>query len=601
VTSPARGTAPTWLICLLLALSVAAVYAQALGFGFVNYDDTDYVLTNPMVRRGLSWEGLGWAFTSFDFANWFPLTWLSLMVDAEIAGGSPRMFHLTNLLLHAANTLLLFRVLDLATGARWKSAWVAALFAVHPLHVESVAWIAERKDVLSTLFGLLGMLAWLRWVEHPGALRQAAVLACFGLGLLCKQMLVTLPFVLLLFDFWPLGRHRRVPVPSLLREKIPLLVLAAAASAMAVIAQRTGGALGSLDAYPLGARLANAVVAYAAYLQQTFWPAGLAVFYPHPGSDVPIGAVLGAAALLSVITALVAIWRRSRPYLAVGWLWYLGMLLPVIGIVQIGFQARADRYTYLPLVGIFIMLAWGVPDLFPHRRRLLAVLAVASALVSAWLASLQTAYWRESISLFERAVEVTGENAVARHNLAAAYYHRGQPGDLERALEHYTEAVRIDPGYASAANSLAGVLLELGRTEEAIERWSQLLRIRPRAIAALCNLCRALSEMGRLAEAEQRCSQALRRSPQPACAHYHLGRLRFQQSRILEAEEHLETAVRIAPHDTDARVSLGVVLASQGRFEEASAQYAEALRLDPSNRTARSNLDRIRAETRTRR
>jgi tetratricopeptide (TPR) repeat protein len=423
------------------------------------------------------------------------------------------------------------------------------------------------------------------------------VIVCFGLGLLCKQMLVTLPGVLLLLDFWPLGRHRDRSFVSLLREKAPLFVLAAAASLLAVIAQRAGGTVGSLDVYPLAARLANAVVSYAAYLQQTFWPAGLAVFYPHPGREIPIAATLGAAALLCAITALVVILRRSRPYLTVGWLWYLGTLLPVIGIVQIGFQARADRYTYLPLVGIFLMLAWGVADLLGHRRRLLAGLAAASVLAAAGLAARQAAHWRESIPLFERAIEVTGENALAQHNLASAYYQRNQPGDLERALAHYAEAVRIDPGYASAVNSLAGVLHKLGRTKEAIERWSQLLRIQPHATAALCNLCGALSQVGRLAEAEQRCSQALRRSPEPACAHYNLGRLRLQQSRILEAEEHLQTAVRIAPRDTDARVSLGVVLATQGRFQEATAQYLEALRLDPSNPIARSNLDRIRAES----
>jgi tetratricopeptide (TPR) repeat protein len=426
------------------------------------------------------------------------------------------------------------------------------------------------------------------------------VIVCFALGLLCKQMLVTLPFVLLLLDFWPLGRHRRESLPALIREKLPLLVLAAAASAMAVIAQRAGGAIGGLDAYPLGARIANAVVSYAAYLQQTFWPAGLAVFYPHPGSDVPIAATLRAAALLAAVTALAAILRRSRPYLAVGWLWYLGTLLPVIGIVQVGFQARADRYTYLPLVGIFIMLAWGIPDLLARRRRLVTALALGSALAAGALAAQQTGYWRESIPLFERAIEVTGENALAEHNLAAAYYQRNQPGDLERALAHYAEAVRIDPGYASAVNSLAGVLHRLGRTEEAIQRWSQLLQVRPRATAALCNLCGALAQVGRLAEAEERCSQALRGKPESACAHYNLGRLRLQQSRILEAEEHLETAVRIAPQDTDARVSLGVVLATQGRVQEATAQYVEALRLDPSNQIARSNLDRIRAESRSR-
>ena len=594
--TPTQRAAPAWLVCSMLALAVLAVYGQTLGFGFISYDDPVYVVNNPWVQRGLDWEGVRWAFTSFYAANWFPLTWLSLMLDAEIAGVDPRMFHLTNLLLHTTSTLLLFQLLDRATGARWKSAWVAALFAVHPLHVESVAWVAERKDVLCTLFWFLTMLLWLRWVERPGAMRYAGVIVSFALGLLCKSMLVTLPFALLLFDFWPLGRHRGSRLFSLVREKLPLLALAAVSSATTVIAQRAGGALGSLDAYPLAVRLVNAMVSYATYLQQTFWPTGLAVFYPHPGREVPLASWLGAALVLAVISAGVAMLRRSRPYLAVGWLWYLGTLLPVIGIVQVGYQARADRYTYVPLVGIFILLAWGVPDLLGRRTRLLGAGAIASLAAAAWLAYLQCGYWRDSIPLFERTIDVTTENAVARNNLASAYYQRNAPGDLERSVAHYAEAVQIDPSYATALNSLAGALLKLGRTEEAIDRWSQALRIKPRYTAALCNLCGALSQVGRLAEAEQRCAQALRVNPQASCVHYNLGHLYLQQSRIPEAESHFVAAVRIAPLDTDSRVSLGVVFAKQGRFDQAIAQYVEVLRLDPSNQIARSNLDRIRRQ-----
>jgi tetratricopeptide (TPR) repeat protein len=595
--SPTRGAASIWLVRGMLALCVLAVYGQTLGFGFVGYDDPTYVTTNRWVQQGLTWEGLRWAFTTFHFANWFPLTWLSLMLDVEIAGVDPRMFHLTNLVLHAANTLLLFEVLRRATGALERSAWVAALFAVHPLHVESVAWIAERKDVLSTLFWFLTMWLWLRWVERPGAARYAAVCVSFALGLLCKSMLVTLPFALLLFDSWPLGRLRRGSFFALVREKAPLFALAAASSTVTVVAQRAGRALGTLDAYPLAARFVNAVVSYAAYLRQTFWPTDLAVFYPHPGSDLPLAAGIGAALILGLVSALVVALRRSRPYLAVGWLWYLGTLVPVIGIVQVGFQARADRYTYVPLVGVFILLAWGIPDLLGRRPRLLAAGAVASLLAAGWLAALQCGFWRDSFALFERAIAVTGDNAVAQNNLAAAHYQRNHAGDLERAVSHYAEAVRIDPGYATAINSLAGALSRLGRDEEAIERWSDAVRLEPRFKSALCNLCGALVRVGRHEEAEQRCVEALRVDPHAACAHYNLGHLYLQQSRNPEAERHLSAAVQIAPRDADSRVGLGIALARQGRIEQAIAQYSEALRLDPSHAIARSNLDRIRRPT----
>jgi len=597
----------------MLAMSVLAVYGQTLGFGFTNYDDPQYVVTNDRVRLGLSFEGLRWAFTTFELSNWHPLTWLSFMLDVEMAGLDPHRFHLTNLLFHLASTLLLFHLLDRATHARWKSAWVAALFAVHPLHVESVAWISERKDVLSALFWFLTMVLWLRWVERPGVLRYALVVGSFALGLLAKPMLVTLPFVLLLFDLWPLGRYRATALGSLVWEKLPLLGLSVISSAMTLIAQRAGVAVGSLDAYPFAARITNAVVSYATYLQKTFWPTRLAVLYPHPGSELPIASGLLAALVLIAVCILVARCWRSRPYLAVGWLWYLGTLVPVIGILQVGLQARADRYTYLPLVGVFIMLAWGIPDLLgrlglletegraltrsgPGSRLLVAGVS-ATVAAAAWLSYLQCGYWKDPILLFERAIEVTGENPVARYNLASGYYQRNEPGDLERAVAHYEETIRIDPGYAAARNGLAGALMKLGRVEEAIARWSELVQIRPRSKAVLCNLCGALSQVGRPSEAEKRCLEVLRINPQTACAHYNLGLVYLQQERILEAESHLEAAVRVEPLDTDSRLSLGVVFIRQNRFDEAITQFVEVLRLDPSNEIARSNLDRIRRQT----
>jgi hypothetical protein len=549
-----------WLIRSLLVLSVLAIYGQTLGFGFITLDDPPYVTANPWVRQGLGWDGVRWAFTSFYAAIWSPLTWLSLMLDVEIAGVDPRMFHATNLLLHTASSLLLFQLLDRATGARWKSAWVAALFAVHPLHVESVAWIAERKDVLSGLFWFLTMLLWLRWVERPGRLRYALVLGSFTLGLLSKPMLVTLPLVLLLFDRWPLGRHPRMTLGSLVWEKLPLLGLTLMSSAVTLIAQISGRAVASLDVHPLGIRLANAVVSYAIYLRQTFWPTGLAVLYPLPRGEIPPASWLPAALVLSAICVLVAICWRSRPYLGVGWLWYLGTLVPTIGIVQFGLQARADRFTYLPLVGVFIMLAWGVPDLLGRLgSRLLLIGASATAVAAAWLGYAQCGYWRDPIVLLERTLEVTGENLLARASLAASYHERNGPGDLERALVHYAEVIRIAPESVGARKGLADALMSLGRVEEAIPLWTQVVQVKPRARGALCNLCLGLSQLGRLAEAEERCLEALRFKAQALCAHYHLGRLYLEQKR----------------------------------FEEARAQFVEVLRLDPSNQAARSYLDGI--------
>ncbi len=607
-----RGAASAWLVRLILVLSVLAIYRQTLGFGFITLDDPAYVMANPWVQQGLSWDGVRWAFTSFHVAIWSPVTWLSLMLDVEIAGAAPRTFHATNFLLHTASSLLLFQLLDRATRARWKSAWVAALFAVHPLHVESVAWISERKDVLSGLFWFLTMLLWLRWVERPGMLRYTFVIGSFTLGLLSKPMLVTLPLVLLLFDRWPLGRYRGRTLWSLVWEKLPLLGLTLMSSVVTLIAQIAGHAVASLDAHPLGVRLTNAIVSYAIYLQQTFWPTRLAVLYPLPRGEVPLASWLLAALVLSAVCILVAICWRSRPYLAVGWLWYLGTLVPTIGIVQFGLQARADRFTYLPLVGVFIMLAWGVPDLLerlgllkdngrPSTRfepgyRLLLAGASGTVVAAAWLAYWQCGYWRDPILLFERTIEVTGQNLLARASLAASYHQRNGPGDLERSLIQYAEVIRLDPGSVGARNGLADALMQLGRVEESIALWSEVVQVKPRARGALCNLCVALSRVGRLSEAEKRCVEALRIESQAGCAHHNLGRLYLQQERVLDAERQLDAAVRIEPLDTDFRLSLGAELMRQKRFEEAIVQFDEVLRLDPSNQAARSYLDGIRQQ-----
>jgi Flp pilus assembly protein TadD len=577
----------------MLVLAVVAVYGQTLGFGFTSYDDPMYVSRNAWVQRGLSWDGLRWAFTSFHGANWFPLTWLSLMLDVEIAGLNARMLHGTNLLLHAASSLLLFQALDRASEDRWKSAWVAALFALHPLHVESVAWITERKDVLSGFFWFLTLLLWLRWVERPGRLRYAGVVGAFAAGLLSKPMVVSLPLALLLFDFWPLARYRSRTIRSLVWEKLPLFGLALLSSLITLVSQRAGSAMADLAAVPLAERLANSVISYAAYLQQTFWPVRLSVLYPYPLSAPAAWSVLAAALVLLALSGMVAKWRRSRPYLVTGWLWYLGTLVPVIGIVQFGPQVRADRFTYLPLVGIFIMLAWGLPDLLRFRigSRALAAGAAAALVAAGWGAHQQCGYWRDPILLFERALEVTSQNPIAHGNLASSYLQRGEPGDLERARFHFQAAIEIDPSYQGARNGLARALRKLGRVEEAIARWSELLQINPQARAVLCDLCEALTVAGRLSEAEARCVEAIRKKLQPGCAHYNLGKLYLQQERILEAERQFDAAVRIRPKDAGAHLGLGVALMRQNRLDEARAQFEEAQRLNPSDPAARAYLE----------
>ncbi len=437
-------TLTTWRDGATLAALVAAVvivYGATISFDFVGCDDPDYVTANVHVMNGLSLDGVRWAFTAFDQGNWHPLTWLSHMLDATLfpkdMPGQAGWHHLTNLLLHAANTVLLFLVLKRLTQAHWPSAMVAALFALHPLHVESVAWVAERKDVLSTFLGLLAMAAYARYVERPSVSRYLPIFFLLALGLMAKPMLVTLPFVMLLLDYWPLerlGRGRPLRLPIL--EKLPLLALAAASSVVTFFAQQSSGAVMGLQDCPFSLRLGNAMFSYVMYLWKMVWPQDLALLYAFP-FNLPLWYALASAAAVAAVTALVIWQTRRRPYLAVGWFWYLGMLVPVIGLVQIGAQARADRYTYLPLVGIFIMVAWGAADLLAFWRRRWMVLAPAAIAVLAacgWLASRQVAVWADTGTLFRHAIASGAELASAHYSLGDSLREQGRLGRRDRRV-----------------------------------------------------------------------------------------------------------------------------------------------------------------------
>ena len=453
------------LIYLVLALAVRVVYSPVHGYSFVNYDDPDYVTQNPHARAGISIDSIIWAFKTTSIGNWHPLTWLSHMLDMELFGTNAGGHHVTSMLLHLANTLLLFAIFKRMTGAVWQSAFVAGVFALHPLNVESVAWIAERKNVLSTLFWLLTIVAYLRYVKKPSIVRYLPALIFFAMGLMSKPMLVTLPFVLLLLDYWPLERFNvdlsvkdssRLKIFShLLLEKLPFFVLSAVSSVVTFMSQSDVGALKNTVLYPAGIRFANADISYWMYLRKMVWPDSLAVFYPHPVSGIQIPQVIAAIVILSVISMLVTRYTKSHKYLAVGWLWYVGTLVPVIGLIQVGDQAMADRYAYVPLIGLFIMVSWGIADLlskWPYKKTILAI-STAAILVSLVVSSrAQLRYWQNSITLFEHAIDVTDNNWLGHHNLSHALMDEDRP---DEAFIHTKEVIRIKPGYIYAVATQA--------------------------------------------------------------------------------------------------------------------------------------------------
>ena len=603
---PSRPAHFDFWIYLVLVASAILVYWQTSAFQFVNYDDPDYVTANPHVRDGITASGAAWAFTSADNANWFPVTRLSHMLDVQLFGLDAGAQHLVNVAIHTAAVLLLFAFLQAATRSRWPSAFVALVFAIHPLHVESVAWISERKDVLSAFFWFLSLWAYVRYTQDPNARRYAMLLLAFSFGLMSKPMIVTMPFLLLLLDWWPLRR------PLAWREKAPLFALSAASAAITYIAQKSSGAVA--EVFPLALRIENAAVSYWIYIFKTVVPTRLAVFYPYP-PGIPVWQASIAIAGLIAVTTAVWLGRSDRPYLLTGWLWFLGTLVPVVGIVQAGYQARADRYMYVPMIGLGIMAAWAAADLVRRAPRTRMIVASAAALACAVcipVAWTQTSYWRDSEALFRHALSVTPDNALAEHNLGSALL--DSPGRLPEALEHLRSAAQLNPESASIHSDLGTAYARMGNLQQAVAEFQTALRIAPDSPIVRANLQNAqgqisldsaqshydkgidLSRAGRLQDAVAEFATALRLRPNYAEAENNLGVTLTQiPGRAGEALPHFQAAVKLDPNYADAHFNMGVALSQiPGRLPDAIAQLQTAYSLHPDPQL-KQTIDRLRA------
>ncbi|MCK4469282.1 MAG: tetratricopeptide repeat protein [Desulfobacterales bacterium] len=578
------------IISLLLIAAILITYWQVKDFDFICFDDRPYVTENHHVRAGLTIKGFTWAFTSFHVSNWHPLTWLSHMLDRELYGLNPMGHHWTSLQIHIANTLLLFFILQYMTGALWRSAFVTALFALHPLHVESVAWVAERKDVLSTFFGMLALLSYCRYAKQPSLAKYLLTILFLSMGLMAKPMLVTLPFLLLLLDFWPLARLRSETLSRLVLEKIPLFVPVVISSCLTFMAQQSSGAVKPLESFSLTVRIANAFVSYASYAVKAIWPHNLTVFYPHPGNSLPLWQVFGAILLVGGASFLAIRSLKKYPYIAVGLFWYLGMLVPVIGLVQVGPQAMADRYTYIPMTGLFIVITWGFSDLstkWHYRKIVLALFAVI--ILSALTVStfFQLGYWRNSVALFERAVSITENNCLAHNNLGAALLEKGKP---DEAVLHLKEALRIEPGCRAALYNLGAALSAQGKLDEAVLHYNDVLKINPKDAIVHNNLADVLSVQGKLNEAVLHYNEALKIDPDYASAHCGFGSLLIKQGKFKEAMFHLAEAIRIDPDYAEAYYNIGVIFSGLKKFKGASEFFSKAFQIDPDYKEARDNL-----------
>jgi tetratricopeptide (TPR) repeat protein len=627
----------TLAVCAALFVAAALLYWPATAHDFVSLDDPTYVFDNPRVKAGLSWEGVRWAWTHFHASNWHPMTWWSLQLDATLFGEGPRGFHIVNVVLHAASAAVLFLALQMMTGAPWASAAVAALFAVHPLRVESVAWVSERKDVLCGFFWMTTLVAYAWYVRLPNAWRYAAVCVSLALALLAKPMAVTLPCVLMLLDWWPLRRwagdgrrerplpgppprpemaagegmlnasshlnassRRPSPVARLFLEKVPLFALVAV-SIVTTIAAQSRGAMSSLDVLPIGVRALNALAAYGAYLWKTLWPTRLAVFYPHPAfiSADPIADLfrpgLAGAAVLVGVSALAAGLAWRRPYVTVGWFWYVGTLLPVSGLFQAGQQGMADRFAYLPLIGIYIAVAWAARDVArrrPATRPVWAAVAVAAVALCAVTTRRQIAVWSDGVTLFTHAVAVTRDNYFAHTNLAAVMMALGRE---DEAYEHYQAALRIYPRYATALTGLASIEQRRGHLDAAAELGMRALAELPDSPVVLANLGAVRVHQGRLDEAAVFLARAVDLAPDYALAHSNLGAVYFRQGQVDRAAEHFERAAALNPNSVGAHSNLGLARLQQGRWADAAAAFEAALRIQPNNVEIQRSLANARA------
>jgi lipoprotein NlpI len=629
------------IILLFLATVTLLAFWQVNHCEFIDYDDDVYVTGNSHVQDGITIEGIRWAFTTGHANFWHPLTWISHMLDVQLLGLSPRGHHLTNLLLHIANTLLLFLVLYRMTNAHWQSAFVAALFALHPLHVETVAWVAERKDVLSTFFWMLTMGAYLFYVERPGLLRYLAIVLFFVLGLMSKPMLVTLPFVLLLLDFWPLHRfeqkkpaldiRQEVKEPAseerrkgkskkkhavkgtvktlqlatktaqpaevnfpwerirpLLWEKIPLFALTVLSSIAAFIAQQKGGAVGSIEAFPLSERFSNALVSYILYIAKMIWPSNLTFLYPHPGSW-PIWQVLGAVFILITATFLAIRWAKRYPFLPVGWLWYVGTLVPVIGLVQVGSHGRADRYTYVPLIGLFMIAAWGIPELLKRwrfRKEVLVALSAVSLVGLFMVTWTQVGYWKNSITLFDHALNVTDDNGLIHNNRGAVY---SRLGYYARAIEDFNRAIEIYPKDAVAHNNRGIAYGNLGNRTQAIEDFNRAIEIDAKYAAAHNNRGNAYGNLGNHTQAINDFNRAIEIDPKDAVAHNNRGIAYGNLGNRTQAIEDFDRAIEIDAKYAAAYYNRGIAYGNLGDHTQAIRDFDRAIEIDPKYAVAYYN------------
>jgi tetratricopeptide (TPR) repeat protein len=605
-----RSQIPVWLLVALLVLVTIALFWPATRFGFVNYDDNVYVTENPHVQGGLTWEGVKWAlFSTEQAAYWAPVMWLSHMLACQFFGLNPWGHHLVNVLLHSLNVALVFLLFRRLSGATWRSFFVAALFGWHPLRVESVAWVAECKDMLSTFFGLLSLIFYVRFVQQQGARgkKQGAPVSLilspyfwslffFALGLMSKPMLVTWPFVMLLLDYWPLKRFPisdfRFPIFRLVVEKLPFFALAAVMSTVTYITQKHGGAVMSIDNLPLDARCGNALISYCRYLEKLFWPANLAIFYPHRGYW-PTGEVAAAGCLCAGMTALFLLVRRRYPFLLTGWLWFVGTLVPVIQLVQSGEQAMADRFSYIPSLGMAVLVVWGTYELIKRRqhRMMMSSLAGGAAVIVCFvLTQHQLGYWRDDETLFRHTLAVTKENYFAHKSLGDAFSEQGRFGE---AMDQYQEAFRLNPQYADAHYNLGITLLKEGRIDEAINQFQEAIREKPNYADPHNNLGFCLDKKGQTDEAISQLQEAIRLKPDLAEAHYNLGTALGRKGQVDEAIHQFQEAVRLKPDYAEAHYNLGTALGMKGRIDEALIQYQEAVRLKPDYAEAHNNLGTI--------
>jgi tetratricopeptide (TPR) repeat protein len=625
-----RATVRNWLICLGLVVGSVMAFAGVFSCDFVNYDDPAYVTANPHVHNGVTEASVVWAFTSIHGGNWHPLTSISHMVDCQIFGPNPVWHHLVNLLFHIANTLLLFAVLTRMTEAPWRSAIVAGLFAWHPLHVESVAWVSERKDVLSTFFWLLSTWCYATYVESQNRARPRSqsdgqkstededdgwarsteaslirhnrpyrvILApyyicslfLFLLALMSKPMVVTLPFTLLLLDYWPLRRNAAMGWTKLVVEKAPFFVLALAGSVVTFLVQRAAKAVLPLAVEPISHRVANALVSYFTYLEKMVWPDNLGIFYPLVTS-LPAQTVIGATLVLVVATALSVALRRSSPYLITGWLWFLGTLVPVIGLVQVGQQSMADRYAYVPLIGIFIALVWGLVDLSKRWRRATRNALATAAVIVLWvcivLTQSQVHFWQNSAALFDHALTINTNNYAAHYYLGLALEDRGQD---KQAILHFNAAQQLQPGWPPPVSHLGACLERQGDTQSAMDCYESALKVQPDYSPARIALASLLSREGKIDAAANQYEEGLRCDPNAPDLHYNFANLLISQGKLAEAVGHYRESLRIDPNSPDAHNNLGIVLLTQGTPADAIEQFQEALRLRPDFPQAEDQL-----------